>query len=1039
MILPIKKCALSGMIALLMSFTSFTTYTKNSILDFNNWDVALDVISTSEPTITTISQSFDLGNSFSNHHKCDSTTHTHALSVTNHDNYDAYTATCTNNETKDFIQQTAIIYHDDLHSTHAESPSHDINNSHSTMTSHDNDHWKDEHARGQIIDARNEEINNAQTTQNKSTNLSNSQMAKLHKITSEYNWQANNSKFYCAAISPKTVDFKINKSSDTIAALKLSAVQERLQHFKELRQKACTIKENMRSKNFKFVQKEIIFIDTLLSGEIVQLLEQVLHADLKTAHSALSELKDLSPYNREYQFLVPLFSSDREEEFIHSVIGEDIIKIAEQDLFSRQDYIAHYANEQEQKIIQSYKEKCILLQQKGDIVALRNERKNVCFSIVIKNNKNDFIANACLAIAEKTLQHPITTVFSNIRHTQSLEKARLELINFEIQIVDQAQKINLIHTDQIKQWTIDHYGFDVLDAAQRCYQSRTDYIATPENQSFLSDKMHTIVNNIEQKDLPSAHAELVHLDKQMDKILSDRNITDPIAQKEYIKKSFGKDVLDLAHNAYESRADHKNLVESFMAIDVNQAATRILENNNSYESVANEMNDLAQHVFGNARLCNLSNLPKIESHVYGSIDAMRTAQDHPTFIFNFSMASRTLGDIQQIAHAILSGTHPVLGRSSELLTKGFSAFFKGLNPLTQASNMGHLAYDLGSLLKKGGTALWNDPIATTHNGITSVFTLTKLIRNTADFTSDLTVGRLYLSPEQYQQRIDAFCEIMEPLQGITAQHCSEFLGQLAADVVFFKGLGNAYNFLKEIDILEKLGESAAAVARTFKKGFDTHLADNPIVITAEGVVLQMSNDLKNIGGAGIEIITNSRMFIESMTSGFLAEVKADIENLKKIFACPPKCPQSCPKRGFAEFINGHIKIPYEHILGMELKWAKEGNLVKFSGFHHDFMNTMEKNGTIQFINKITNEHGCYKASLIVDGLQVPTKTFFPSHWSREKVVSKIYEAYDQFIKSGAIPFEKNGKYVVEGLTQEGINIRMFITKNGQIATAYPVL
>jgi hypothetical protein len=130
---------------------------------------------------------------------------------------------------------------------------------------------------------------------------------------------------------------------------------------------------------------------------------------------------------------------------------------------------------------------------------------------------------------------------------------------------------------------------------------------------------------------------LVHLDKQIDKILKDHNITDPIAQKEYIKKSFGKDVLDIAHKTYEARADHKKLVESFMAIDVNQATATILENNNTYQSVANEMSDLAKHVFVNAHYCNLSNLPKIEMHVYDSIDAMKVAQNHSEFIFNFSM------------------------------------------------------------------------------------------------------------------------------------------------------------------------------------------------------------------------------------------------------------------------------------------------------------------------------------------------------------------------------------------------------------------
>jgi hypothetical protein len=193
--------------------------------------------------------------------------------------------------------------------------------------------------------------------------------------------------------------------------------------------------------------------------------------------------------------------------------------------------------------------------------------------------------------------------------------------------------------------------------------------------------------------------------------------------------------------------------------------------------------------------------------------------------------------------------------------------------------MGHLASDLGSLLKKGGSALWNDPINVIHNGMNSTCTLIDLIRNTADFTSDLTVGRLYLSPEEYKQRTDAFCAMMEPLQGVTGDQCAVFMGQLAADIFFLKGLGNTYTFLKELDALEKLDESAAAVARIFKKGFDTHLANHPIMVTAEGIAFQMSNDLKIVGGGAKEIITDSHLLLEKVTAGTINTSLIDLKSI----------------------------------------------------------------------------------------------------------------------------------------------------------------
>jgi hypothetical protein len=787
-----------------------------------------------------------------------------------------------------------------------------------------------------------------------------------------------------------------------------------------------TYKTNLNSK----FQSELTFVKALRSGKVLHLLNQIYDSNLSTAKAAFNELKQLWIRERKHMFLVHNSYNNRELKFIVE-LGIDVMTNAERALITRPDYIAEHANEQSLKAIQEYKKYCTQLQQKGNRSAVLNEIRKLQSNV---KKSSDFATKISLAIAEKTFFDPVTTVLHEIAHAPSLKKSCDHLNNLELQLLTQAQQQNIVNVDQMRTWIIEHYGFDMLDAAQNCYKSRADYIYTPDNQSYLSDTMTPILRKIESKDLQGAHAELVHLEKQIDKTLEELNITDPIAQKEYIKKLFGRDVPELAHKTYEARVDHKKLVDSFMAIDVNQAAITILENNNTYESVANEMNDLAKHIFGNARLCNLSNLPKIELHVYDSIDAMRTAQDHPTFIFNFSMVNRTLGDIQQLTHAILSGRHPVLERSSELLIKGFSSFFKGLNPLTQASNMGHLAYDLGSLLKKGASALWNDPITTTYNGITSVFTLTELIINTAYFTSDLTVGRLYLSPEEYKQRTDAFCEIMEPLRDVTSDHYAVFIGQLTADIVFLKGLGNAYTFLKEIDALGKLGESAAAVTRTFKKGFDTHLANNPIVVTAEGITIKISDAMHNINnaGGGKNIINSTKALLESAYAKIAIELEPEIAAIKKTY--------DRTKDGFTEIAGKKITMEYKHILGMELNLNKKGKL-KLSGFHHDLEHVIEKSDILKFTNKAFDKYGCYSADLVMDGLpRVPDKTFFPAHWSREDVVKKIYEAYDDFEKSGAnatlIP---NGTYKINGFTKEGIKIEMLVTQKGVINTAYPKL
>jgi hypothetical protein len=444
------------------------------------------------------------------------------------------------------------------------------------------------------------------------------------------------------------------------------------------------------------------------------------------------------------------------------------------------------------------------------------------------------------------------------------------------------------------------------------------------------------------------------------------------------------DVHATAHETYEAQSDHKELVESFIAIDVNQATATILENNNTYESVANGMNDLAKNVFVNAHRCNMSFLPKIKSHVYGSIDAMRIAQDHPTFIFNFSMVHHILGDIQQLAHAILSGSHPILKRSSELLIRGFGKFFNGLNPLTQASNMGHLACDLGSLLKKSGIALWNDPIAVIHNGITSIFTLTELIRNTATFTSDLIVGKLYLSSEEYKQRTDAFCAMMEPLKGITAEQYVDFVAQVAADVVFFKGLGNTYTFLKEIDVLSKFGESAAAVSRTFKKGFDTHLANNPIMITAEGIPI--------------------RNFAPKIVN--CMEIAGQEANNKKIIELAIK---QLPKN-------------QDRLLNV----ITEFKSIKLQ--YGDAVFSLDKKGLKHILSR---HHPKYW-----DGSLKAGQSFFSKHTKINNIIEVITKVIEQN-RELIITLKNNKQFQITG-TVDGIQY-VLGTKNGRIAQLYPLL
>jgi hypothetical protein len=123
-------------------------------------------------------------------------------------------------------------------------------------------------------------------------------------------------------------------------------------------------------------------------------------------------------------------------------------------------------------------------------------------------------------------------------------------------------------------------------------------------------------------------------------------------------------------------------------------------------------------------------------------------------------------------------------------------------------------------------------------------------------------------------------------------------------------------------------------------------------------------------------------------------------------------------KGFGEFKNKYIKIPYLHLISMEFDIPKNG-IAQLKGFHHDFMGIIEQSGLIIFTDKVVNKFGCYEAKIWFNGIK-KDKSFFPAHWTYEQVIGKICEAYDNFIATGAQNFEitPKGIYRLWGYTSE---------------------
>lgn len=118
----------------------------------------------------------------------------------------------------------------------------------------------------------------------------------------------------------------------------------------------------------------------------------------------------------------------------------------------------------------------------------------------------------------------------------------------------------------------------------------------------------------------------------------------------------------------------------------------------------------------------------------------------------------------------------------------------------------------------------------------------------------------------------------------------------------------------------------------------------------------------------------------------------------------------------------------EHILEGELN--KEGEAV---GFHYNRLST-KKGEIIAGTETEANKFGVYEAEVIVNDVAKTSNhgksTFFPNEWDTQHVIDAINEAYNvKTLISGN---------TYEGLTADGMRIRMYLDDHDKIISAFPV-
>jgi hypothetical protein len=383
--------------------------------------------------------------------------------------------------------------------------------------------------------------------------------------------------------------------------------------------------------------------------------------------------------------------------------------------------------------------------------------------------------------------------------------------------------------------------------------------------SELSECLSPILYNIQNRKLPEAYNELVHCDSHVSRILAEENITDQNEQKEFLIKNFDANVPEVTLSVYKNRADHQNLCKNFIPINVSYTAATILNNNNNCEVIANLLQDVSEQVINNAQLCQLDYIPEIQDHLIQSLHVIREPKSAAEFIVHVTIMDQVLTDIQCQTDAMVTGKPTLWERSPDLLFRALVSFVSRLNPVTQIQDIGSLFVGAGTLLGNRVLDIVTDPITTTKNSIETTLYVIDFISTLARLTSDTTYGLHYLSTQEGQQRVDKYCEnivilghvIDKSAENITAEQVADATGQILGDIVFAMGAPAVATFVKEIDVLGKVSNEAKVIARGIKSIAEEH----PAYVTAEGVVLKMAHEIKDVGNK-VKPLINSEKHLE---------------------------------------------------------------------------------------------------------------------------------------------------------------------------------
>ena len=129
----------------------------------------------------------------------------------------------------------------------------------------------------------------------------------------------------------------------------------------------------------------------------------------------------------------------------------------------------------------------------------------------------------------------------------------------------------------------------------------------------------------------------------------------------------------------------------------------------------------------------------------------------------------------------------------------------------------------------------------------------------------------------------------------------------------------------------------------------------------------------------------------------------------------------------------------KHIFNGDVKLASAGKgkkRLEATGYHTEVIKNAE-GWIIPETKSAPDAKGIYQGKVTVKGIRKRTmggiSTFFPEHWSPQHIVNAINEAY-----KGKSAIDPSGK-VFYGYSKEGVKIKMRMSPNGKISSAFPIM